>query len=116
VLVNDLGGGRHGDGKSPEAANAVVDEIRALGGEAAANFDSVEEGGAIVKADFGGALFIPCTTTVQASRRQLRCKRSYRRIFFLVDIRSASRRAQWINGSAVERPERSQSGIVDVFC
>jgi 3-hydroxyacyl-CoA dehydrogenase/3a,7a,12a-trihydroxy-5b-cholest-24-enoyl-CoA hydratase len=50
VLVNDLGGGRHGDGKSSEAANAVVDEIRALGGEAAANFDSVEEGGAIVKA------------------------------------------------------------------
>jgi NAD(P)-dependent dehydrogenase (short-subunit alcohol dehydrogenase family) len=50
VLVNDLGGGRHGDGKSPEAANAVVEEIRALGGEAAANFDSVEQGGAIVKA------------------------------------------------------------------
>jgi 3-hydroxyacyl-CoA dehydrogenase/3a,7a,12a-trihydroxy-5b-cholest-24-enoyl-CoA hydratase len=50
VLVNDLGGGRHGDGKSSEAANRVVDEIRALGAEAAANFDSVEEGGSIVEA------------------------------------------------------------------
>jgi len=50
VLVNDLGGGRHGDGRSSEAANTVVNEIRALGGTAAANFDSVEEGGSIVAA------------------------------------------------------------------
>jgi 3-hydroxyacyl-CoA dehydrogenase/3a,7a,12a-trihydroxy-5b-cholest-24-enoyl-CoA hydratase len=50
VLVNDLGGGRHGDGKSSAAATAVVDEILALGGDAAANFDSVEDGGSIVQA------------------------------------------------------------------
>ena len=50
VLVNDLGGGRHGDGKSSAAAMAVVDEILALGGDAAANFDSVEDGGSIVQA------------------------------------------------------------------
>jgi len=41
VLVNDLGGTVHGTGASASAAHQVVDEIRALGGEAAANADSV---------------------------------------------------------------------------
>jgi NAD(P)-dependent dehydrogenase (short-subunit alcohol dehydrogenase family)/acyl dehydratase/predicted lipid carrier protein YhbT len=50
VLVNDLGGGAHGDGASTNAADAVVAEIRAAGGEAAANYDSVEHGAAIVQA------------------------------------------------------------------
>jgi 3-hydroxyacyl-CoA dehydrogenase/3a,7a,12a-trihydroxy-5b-cholest-24-enoyl-CoA hydratase len=49
VVVNDLGGGAHGDGKSSSAADKVVEEIRALGGEAVANYDSVENGAAIVK-------------------------------------------------------------------
>lgn len=49
VVVNDLGGGAHGDGKSSAAADKVVEEIRALGGEAVANYDSVENGKAIVK-------------------------------------------------------------------
>lgn len=31
VVVNDLGGGRHGDGKSSNAADAVVDEIKRNG-------------------------------------------------------------------------------------
>lgn len=31
VVVNDLGGGRHGDGKSSAAADAVVAEIKAKG-------------------------------------------------------------------------------------
>ncbi|GAF50315.1 SDR family oxidoreductase [Rhodococcus wratislaviensis] len=47
VVVNDLGGSLHGDGQSTGAAQAVVDEITALGGTAVANRDSVatEEGG-----------------------------------------------------------------------
>jgi 3-hydroxyacyl-CoA dehydrogenase/3a,7a,12a-trihydroxy-5b-cholest-24-enoyl-CoA hydratase len=41
VIVNDLGGGHTGGGSSSAAADKVVDEIRAAGGEAAANYDSV---------------------------------------------------------------------------
>lgn len=43
VLVNDLGGGVDGSGASLSAAQAVVDEIRALGGEAMANSASVTD-------------------------------------------------------------------------
>ncbi|MFP5306474.1 MAG: SDR family NAD(P)-dependent oxidoreductase [Gammaproteobacteria bacterium] len=49
VVVNDLGGGRHGDGQSSAAADAVVAEIKASGGEAVANYDSVEHGKHIVQ-------------------------------------------------------------------
>lgn len=47
VVVNDLGGTVAGTGGSHAAADAVVNEIRAAGGEAVANYDSVatEEGG-----------------------------------------------------------------------
>lgn len=47
VLVNDLGGARDGSGAGHNMADAVVAEIRAAGGEAAANYDSVStvEGG-----------------------------------------------------------------------
>ncbi len=41
VVVNDLGGNRHGVGKSSEMADKVVDEIKAAGGDAVANYDSV---------------------------------------------------------------------------
>ncbi|EYF08740.1 peroxisomal multifunctional enzyme type 2 [Chondromyces apiculatus] len=50
VVVNDLGGSMHGGGKNSAAADRVVEEIKAAGGEAAANYDSVEEGGRIVQA------------------------------------------------------------------
>ena len=53
ILVNDLGGALDGSGSSASAAQRVVDEITALGGEAAANSDSVatpEGGEAIVQA------------------------------------------------------------------
>jgi NAD(P)-dependent dehydrogenase (short-subunit alcohol dehydrogenase family)/acyl dehydratase/putative sterol carrier protein len=52
VVVNDLGGARDGTGKgSGSPADKVVEEIKALGGEAVANYDSVatpEGGQAIV--------------------------------------------------------------------
>ena len=50
VVVNDLGGATDGTGASTTAADAVVDEIKAAGGEAIANHDSVAtaEGGAAI--------------------------------------------------------------------
>ena len=41
VVVNDLGGGNDGSGSDVGPAQEVVDEIRALGGEAVANTDNV---------------------------------------------------------------------------
>jgi 3-hydroxyacyl-CoA dehydrogenase/3a,7a,12a-trihydroxy-5b-cholest-24-enoyl-CoA hydratase len=49
VVVNDLGGSFTGEGKSQKAADKVVDEIKAAGGTAVANYDSVEDGDKIVK-------------------------------------------------------------------
>jgi NAD(P)-dependent dehydrogenase (short-subunit alcohol dehydrogenase family) len=47
IVVNDLGGSVDGQGGSHTAAQQVVDEIKAVGGEAVANYDSVAtpEGG-----------------------------------------------------------------------
>src|SRR5947199_10823368 len=47
VVVNDLGAGLAGEGSDPGPAEHVVEEIRAAGGEASTNGESV--------ADFAGA-------------------------------------------------------------
>ncbi len=49
VVVNDLGGSIHGEGKSRGAADDVVTEIHSLGGEAVTNYDSVEDGDRIIR-------------------------------------------------------------------
>jgi NAD(P)-dependent dehydrogenase (short-subunit alcohol dehydrogenase family) len=43
VVVNDLGGARDGTGAGSAMADQVVDEIKAAGGRAVANYDSVAE-------------------------------------------------------------------------
>ena len=52
VVVNDVGGDRSGSGSGIGMADTVADEIKAAGGEAAANYDSVatiEGGKAIIQ-------------------------------------------------------------------
>ena len=49
VVVNDLGGARDGSGSSIGAAQLVVDEITAAGGEALANSASVTDAAAVDK-------------------------------------------------------------------
>ncbi|KAL6723040.1 D-family protein [Ancylostoma duodenale] len=49
VVVNDLGGDAHGTSASTSMADKVVGEIKAAGGQAVANYDSVEFGEKIVK-------------------------------------------------------------------
>ncbi|KFA78060.1 hypothetical protein S40288_05443 [Stachybotrys chartarum IBT 40288] len=48
VVVNDLGGSFQGEGNSTKAADVVVNEIKAAGGKAVANYDSVEFGERII--------------------------------------------------------------------
>lgn len=49
VVVNDLGGSGSGEGSDATVAGGVVAEIKALGGEAVANPDSVIDGDKIVQ-------------------------------------------------------------------
>ncbi|KAM0563697.1 hypothetical protein ACHAPJ_001424 [Fusarium lateritium] len=48
VVVNDLGVTSKGEGNSAKAADVVVNEIKAAGGKAVANYDSVENGDRII--------------------------------------------------------------------
>jgi NAD(P)-dependent dehydrogenase (short-subunit alcohol dehydrogenase family) len=41
IVVNDLGGARDGSGSGAAMADLVVDQIKAAGGEAVANYDNV---------------------------------------------------------------------------
>ena len=71
VVVNDLGGGVDGTGGSGRPADTVTEEIKAAGGEAVANYDSVtttEGGENIVKTaiDSFGQLDILVNTTKPA--------------------------------------------------
>ncbi len=49
VVINDLGGDIHGEGKSSRAADLVVEQIKSSGGDAVANYDSVENGERIIE-------------------------------------------------------------------
>uniref|UniRef100_A0A3Q1F536 Hydroxysteroid (17-beta) dehydrogenase 4 n=1 Tax=Acanthochromis polyacanthus TaxID=80966 RepID=A0A3Q1F536_9TELE len=49
VIVNDLGTDIKGGGKSSAAADKVVEEIRAKGGKAVVNYDSVEDGEKLIQ-------------------------------------------------------------------
>ena len=49
VVVNDLGGSGAGEGASSDAADKVVAEISAAGGEAVASYESVENGESIIR-------------------------------------------------------------------
>lgn len=49
VVVNDLGVSQSGKGLTSEAADSVVDEIKKLGGEAVANYNSVEDGDKVIE-------------------------------------------------------------------
>lgn len=49
VVVNDLGGNARGEGKSQQAADVVVDEIKAMGGTAVADYHSVTDGEKIIQ-------------------------------------------------------------------
>ncbi|KAM0327951.1 hypothetical protein ACHAQA_005350 [Verticillium albo-atrum] len=49
VVVNDLGGSFKGEGTSSKAADVVVNEIKAAGGKAVANYNSVEDGEKIIE-------------------------------------------------------------------
>ncbi len=46
VVVNDLGGDRHGTGSGTSMADSVVEEIKAAGGKAVAHYGSVTDDGA----------------------------------------------------------------------
>ena len=67
VVVNDLGGDEKGSGSCSTAADNVVDEIRATGGQAVANYASVEEGALIIQAAVDNFGTLTSSSTMPAS-------------------------------------------------
>jgi len=49
IVVNDLGGSFQGEGASKRAADVVVDEIKAMGGTAVADYNSVVDGDKVIE-------------------------------------------------------------------
>jgi (3R)-3-hydroxyacyl-CoA dehydrogenase / 3a,7a,12a-trihydroxy-5b-cholest-24-enoyl-CoA hydratase / enoyl-CoA hydratase 2 len=49
LVINDLGGSVRGEGNSKSSADSMVEELKSLGVEAVANYDSVENGENIIK-------------------------------------------------------------------
>ena len=49
IVVNDFGTTTTGEGHSSRAADIIVQQIIAFGGQAVANYDSVENGKSIIK-------------------------------------------------------------------
>ncbi|MEI8001472.1 MAG: SDR family oxidoreductase [Actinomycetes bacterium] len=74
VVVNDLGGSMTGEGASTGPAQQVVDEILAMGGEAAANTDDVSDfdgAGRLVRQaidTFGGLDILVCNAGILRDR------------------------------------------------
>ena len=66
VLVNDLGGSLGGVGGSARPAASVVEEIKAAGGTAIADFHSVEDGAAIIDAGESRGALRNCSDDVLA--------------------------------------------------
>ena len=70
VVINDLGGALDGSGGNSEAAEAVVAEIKAMGGEAIANGSSVNDEAGVQKmiddtmAAFGRIDILICNAAV----------------------------------------------------
>uniref|UniRef100_A0A3P9PHR3 Hydroxysteroid (17-beta) dehydrogenase 4 n=1 Tax=Poecilia reticulata TaxID=8081 RepID=A0A3P9PHR3_POERE len=70
VVVNDLGVDTKGGGRSSAAADKVVEEIRAKGGKAVANYDSVEDGEKLIQSalDAFGRIVMSQVTWIQIKK------------------------------------------------
>ena len=94
VVVNDLGGSAFGDGADKGAADLVVDEIKAGGGQAVANYDSVTDGDKIVQTamDSFGKVDVVITLGKQTTRWQNSVNTECRRLW----LWKADPRISWL--------------------
>eukprot|EP01065_Artemidia_motanka_P046784 TRINITY_DN7174_c0_g1_i1.p2 TRINITY_DN7174_c0_g1~~TRINITY_DN7174_c0_g1_i1.p2 ORF type:complete len:322 (+),score=135.66 TRINITY_DN7174_c0_g1_i1:71-1036(+) len=87
VVVNDLGGsidGKKGPGAGPRPADVVANEIKAAGGKAVANYDSVVDGDKIVATALGAFGRIDCIITNAGILRDRSFQRMSKEDFDLV--------------------------------